>query len=197
MILISNESTKRNWDEGLGNIQFALLSVFIFTNVLYYFLRFQFSLQVEVPVLLYSTVIILIVVSMLRWFHTKEHSFSDLDKVMITFFLYSIILVISSWYLYGFMEFLYSIKNYITGFIIYFIISFTLPRKDAWPLFLVALSVLAAVAIIYTAEYVSVHFFGEVKDIVHVPGAVFDYTSELDKYAYSLGAPHGIAMPWY
>jgi len=181
----------------LQEFQFVLLSLFILLSLLYYFFRFQYDLQTEIPILEYSLLMLLMPLSLLIWFEGKLCEFNELDKVVFMFFVYNCIFVILSWYSSGAGEALYSIKNYITGFVLYFIASFTLSSKRIWGVWISILVVVFLVAVIYLLEYFVTNLM--VGDLFSNISArsFFTYTSALDVYARDvMGSANGIATPW-
>jgi len=174
------------------------ISLVIALSFLYYFIRFQFNLRNEVPLLLYGLAYGLIIFSLFKILVNRcTIVYTPIDLWALVFLFYNIILLPLSFARYGMIEGLYAIKNHLTGLFLYFVMILFFNSKSARFIFKLTMVVCAIVAIVYLAELISVRYGGGIEDGNILSGEVFDYTRELDQYALEIHPTgHGIAKSW-
>lgn len=155
------------------NPNLILLDIFLFINILYYFLRFQLPLDPYI-VAIYFLVVILISFAVFIKGLRLSYINAPLGAVdiFVTFVLFhSLILTIVTWINTPALDsLLYSAKDYIFPIALYFYCRLYLTRNDWRRVFIVLLFLFSAVSVIYILEF---------SDKFLLNGGGFVYTEKL------------------
>lgn len=170
----------------LNRIVYSCVYLFVPVSLLYYFLRFQFDLVAAIPVLKYALAglagsVLFFGVCLHRLSFVK----SKLDLAILVFFLcnlgFSLVDLASA----GMYPFLHDVKDYLTGFLMYFAIIAYCSRKQCTQIMNLIMLSCSVVALIYIAEFVRVM-------VLH--DGYFTYTKLLNQYAIHLGTVGGVSQ---
>ena len=166
-------------------VNILLIKIYIFTAILYYFLRFQFGLD-EYVLYFFGLLQFIISAKCTLLLYSKSHRFSllnPLDTLSLLLLLHTIFLlfltVIRAENTY--IGLLYSIKDYLFPVVFFWFCRFSISEKDILPILKLKLLVLSAVSVIVIGEYVK---------WIETGGEYFHYTYEVrEKIAEKTKSP--------
>ena len=154
------------------------LSLFLFFTILYYFLRFQFDLNYYVVSVQITLLLLLGLIGSLLWMQSFIRPSSKQSTIYSIIILYSISLILLTFYRGGLFGFFYSVKDYLLPVMLLFAYKNFINNYNKKYFFITIGLVALAVSTIYVLEYVNTFI---------LLNEYFDYTESLRQLSLSKG----------
>ncbi len=184
----------------IKHLVFIGLSIVLCFSTLYYYLRYQFSMVVLVPVVLYTIAYAMIGVMLYYAIRYKANFiYNKFDLLILIFLLHNVLFVPLSFYKYGTIEGLYAIKNYLTPLLLYFVFIMFIEVKRAKTIVLLVAIFCSIVSAIYIAEFLYIRYepIRPISEYGELNGPAFKYSVLMNKDSLRrFPEGHGVSMSW-